>query len=291
MPALALAQLSFEQYEGYTTGVFSAGALIIRDGSAEITNLKSLDGAQSAWLLAESNGLSAQWPYLPVAVTGNSAVSYLSWAIETPLSENEQFYDFSADGAYIRLAQESGVLSMSVYDPTVVSTDSEQPGQAYVVYSVELTSGQNWSRLTIRFDHQNGYCDFYVNGQIVAADFPLVQGVTALSIETTPGSELYLDRMASLDQPLDFADIDRDGLPDDWETANSLAVGIVDRYSDKDGDGESNLLELMNGTDPAEGIGGATANSEPLGGLTIFIAGRGFFTVNEQADRSPLVRK
>lgn len=43
------------------------------------------------------------------------------------------------------------------------------------------------------------------------------------------------------------ADSDNDGLPDRWETANGLVVGIDDAGLDKDGDGLTNLQELWLG--------------------------------------------
>ena len=45
-------------------------------------------------------------------------------------------------------------------------------------------------------------------------------------------------------------DSDSDGMPDSWETANGLTVGINDSAADADGDGSSNLTEYLAGTDP-----------------------------------------
>lgn len=45
-------------------------------------------------------------------------------------------------------------------------------------------------------------------------------------------------------------DADADGLPDDWELANGLKVGLKDSQIDSDGDGADNLAEFLAGTDP-----------------------------------------
>ena len=45
-------------------------------------------------------------------------------------------------------------------------------------------------------------------------------------------------------------DTDNDGIPDSWEQANGLDIADNDAADDPDGDGFSNLVEYLRGTDP-----------------------------------------
>jgi hypothetical protein len=47
-------------------------------------------------------------------------------------------------------------------------------------------------------------------------------------------------------------DQDGDGMPDAWELAHGLVVGINDANLDPDGDGVTNLQEFLAGTDPQD---------------------------------------
>ncbi|MGJ8642226.1 MAG: lamin tail domain-containing protein [Luteolibacter sp.] len=64
-------------------------------------------------------------------------------------------------------------------------------------------------------------------------------------------------------------DTDSDGMPDSWETANGLTVGIDDSADDDDGDGSSNLTEYLAGTDPQsnESVFKITSLTSPVGEL------------------------
>ena len=51
-------------------------------------------------------------------------------------------------------------------------------------------------------------------------------------------------------------DSDRDGMPDEWEKANGLRPDRKDASEDADGDGLSNLQELLIGSNPRAKDGG-----------------------------------
>ena len=59
-----------------------------------------------------------------------------------------------------------------------------------------------------------------------------------------------------------FADLDQDGLPDDWENANGLSsANAADAQQDLDGDTRSNYEEYLDGTDITSAGSGLTAPS------------------------------
>ena len=56
----------------------------------------------------------------------------------------------------------------------------------------------------------------------------------------------------SVDGDAALVDIDNDRMPDVWETAHGLVVGVDDSDSDKDGDGRTNWQEYSDHTDPGD---------------------------------------
>ena len=67
-----------------------------------------------------------------------------------------------------------------------------------------------------------------------------------------------------------YLDADTDGMPDTWETANSLDPTTDDSAGDPDGDGINNLAEWIAGSDP-QAFGGPSAPSavSPVGGAEV----------------------
>ena len=70
--------------------------------------------------------------------------------------------------------------------------------------------------------------------------------------------------------PVAYLDVDSDGMPDTWETANSLDPTSDDSLGDPDGDGINNLAEWLAGSDP-QAFGGPSAPSAfaPVGGAEV----------------------
>jgi hypothetical protein len=63
-----------------------------------------------------------------------------------------------------------------------------------------------------------------------------------------------------------YLDSDNDGLPDAWEEANGLNRLASDAAGDLDGDGRSNLLEYLAGTDPLSASSALASRVEPAAG-------------------------
>ncbi len=69
---------------------------------------------------------------------------------------------------------------------------------------------------------------------------------------------------------VDYLDVDNDGMPDTWESANGLDPTTDDSAADPDGDGINNLDEWLGGSDP-QAFGGPTAPVAvtPVGGAEV----------------------
>lgn len=113
---------------------------------------------------------------------------------------------------------------------------------------------QDWIRLTARLDFGRKTWDLYAGGSLVGTD--LVFRDQTRAAFTTFGAQGHASATSRLDylivtseNPL-FADADRDGMDDAWETANGLDPTVDDRNGDRDGDGLSNLREFRLGLNP-----------------------------------------
>src|SRR5262249_55724739 len=86
-------------------------------------------------------------------------------------------------------------------------------------------------------------------------------------------------------------DRDNDGMPDAWESAHGLIVGVNDGALDPDQDGMSNLQEYLAGTDPRDALSSLRIEALPRGSeilLRFTAQTHRAYTVQVRADlRSP----
>ena len=138
-------------------------------------------------------------------------------------------------------------------------------------------AAENWQRLTVRLNYAAKTWDFYLGGGMLDADIPFRLNTAGyfswFGLKGHATGVTRLDSVyAGLDNPL-FADADNDGLDDAWELTNGLNPAQNDRSADTDGDGISNIRELLLGTKPnssdsdTDGLSDAqelAGNTDPL---------------------------
>jgi len=83
---------------------------------------------------------------------------------------------------------------------------------------------------------------------LTAVGFPYTTRTSSLTTVNNPG----LFSLFYFFQPEGELDSDGDGMPDAWEIANGLTVGVNDAGGDPDYDAASNLLEYLADTDPQD---------------------------------------
>lgn len=112
----------------------------------------------------------------------------------------------------------------------------------------------DWLRLTTREDYLTKKWDLYLNNQMVAADVPFADAnATALTDFSVNGhaavASAFDDFYAGPENPL-FADVNRNGLDDVWETSHRLSLATANRQLSPTGNGVTVLQAYLTGTDP-----------------------------------------
>jgi hypothetical protein len=80
-------------------------------------------------------------------------------------------------------------------------------------------------------------------------------------------------------------------MPDAWETAHGLTVGIDDSADDPDGDGQSNLAEYLAGTHPQSGTSVFAVESMTMTGGAVTLNWTGVAGRTYQVWSSPDLRQ
>ncbi len=129
---------------------------------------------------------------------------------------------------------------------------------------VSTNGGTSWTTVA----HTSDYLTALLGATIGGGENPNPTPLTATFTLTTPASNINGIRLIGpnggnagtdangflgvyeLEVWATFADTDADGLPDAWEQAYGLSVGVNDANADPDNDSLSNSLEYQTGTDP-----------------------------------------
>jgi hypothetical protein len=94
-----------------------------------------------------------------------------------------------------------------------------------------------------------------IDGAFTYTSEPGFRGQDSFQVIATDGVENSLPALVTINVAA-TADADNDGLPDAWETASTLRLGMNDAHEDPDGDGLTNLQEYLGGVDPKNAASG-----------------------------------
>lgn len=115
-------------------------------------------------------------------------------------------------------------------------------------------TAQEWIHLSLRQDFEQKVWDLFINGKIFRAnlgfwnDADTTLSESHFSLTGHTKVPIWIDDVKIDSESVAFADVDRDGLPDDWEIAQGLDASQANRDEDADGDGLTNVEELVMGT-------------------------------------------
>jgi outer membrane protein assembly factor BamB len=102
-----------------------------------------------------------------------------------------------------------------------------------------------------------------IDGAFTYTSEPGFRGQDSFQVIATDGVENSLPTLVTINV-VATVDTDNDGLPDAWETASSLRLGVNDAHEDPDSDGLTNLQEYLGGADPKNAASGPMKISNEL---------------------------
>jgi len=128
-----------------------------------------------------------------------------------------------------------------------------EPGSGTYGEPIEVTFSTTLANATVfyRFAAGEGWLEYDESSPLTVASSTPLQAYAEESGQRSPVRQVSYTIAAS--GPLDAGvtvDVDNNGLSDQWEDT----FQIFDPLGDADGDGDNNLTEFQNGTDPRSGV-------------------------------------
>jgi len=154
-----------------------------------------------------------------------------------------------------------------------VTGSEEEWLKSPATYTVSTSTKQatGFSRITFRHDYAHQVWDLFVDGKLAAANLWFdgrEEKLTSIEFFGSEVADMHIDQLQADPANMLFPDSDKDGLPDEWETANGSNPNLYDRDAIKPGTGKSFLdsymTSLWTATAPnARNGGGASSASIP----------------------------
>lgn len=247
-------QASFEESGGFLLGsVASQRGWSVDQGAAVVAEGEGMGGSRA--LRLEPSDPTGQIS-LTVAAGERGTILYSDFLIRPAVANPEAGAFADAAGAITGFFRIGGGGELFLLNgdgqgggewlPTGVSFATDDAGQT-----------PEWIRLSLRQDFLENVWDVFINGKIFRANLGLWNDLGAapdtarflFSGHTTV--PLWLDDLTIDSASVAYGDADRDGLPDDWEVAHGLDSSLPNRDDDPDGDGLTNVEELVVSTSPS----------------------------------------
>ena len=237
----------FEAAEGYLVGSL-AGQLgwSVSQGSAEVTDAAFFSGANSVVLAPAAPVAKIAQAFAPLAGQDVVFVDFYAKPVADVDVGAATIFDVESSRFALGAIGAGGELRAFNGDG---AGGGEWLGTGFTVPLAGDNQTQDWIRMTVRLDFARKTWDLYAGGALVAADLNFRDRTrSTLALFTVQGhatAATHLDYVfAAADNPL-FADADKDGMDDAWETSNGLNPAVNDRDGDLDGDGLSNIREYQ----------------------------------------------
>lgn len=242
----------FEAAEAYALGPIN-GQLgwTATSAAATVTGDAAYNGVQSIALAPGTPPVRVAQAFAPYP---NHDIVFMDF-FARPVAEFDvaNSTTFDVEGARFAFVQTGATAVLNVFNGDGTGGGTWQP-TSFTVPIGDDNQVRSWTRLTARLDFAHKTWDLYAGGSMVAADIAFRDAtatyLSSFAIRGDAATASRLDYMfAGADNPL-FADTNNNGIDDAWEVAHGLSLATNNRTDDPDGDGSSNIIEYVNGTDP-----------------------------------------
>jgi hypothetical protein len=247
-------QIGFEAPDyisGSSLGAIQVPGWSLLAGSAKVSPAGTgFEGGQALKLEVNPN----QEAFLKRSVDWNpdEKIAFIDLRIKPAADPQGSYASFYANGTQIAFQVPLGGQAGEIWVYNGGGGNANAARWAKTVGTFALATdgltASDYTRITLRHDYQRNIWDLFIGSKLVAANLVFEgRGANLEEIElygSKVGDTLIDDLAASTTNML-FADTDKDGLPNDWETANGSNPNLYDRNAIKPGTGKSFLDHYM----------------------------------------------